>query len=120
MAYSASNYTISIACTTDSEANAQTLAQGLLEARKAACVQISAPIESRYWWEGKIETAREWRLTIKTASRLFEDCAALIRKLHPYSTPQILATPIVAANPDYLEWMEAVLSGNRPPWPNAG
>jgi periplasmic divalent cation tolerance protein len=46
---------ISVVTTTDSETNAQQIAGALLDTRHAACVQISAPIESRYWWQGKID-----------------------------------------------------------------
>jgi periplasmic divalent cation tolerance protein len=78
---------ISVTTTTDSEASAQAIAWALLEARLAGCVQISSPIESSYWWEGKIETSREWRLTLKTSAQLFAQVETAIRRVHPYSTP---------------------------------
>jgi periplasmic divalent cation tolerance protein len=101
---------VSVASTTDSEENAHVIARTLLDAHLAACVQISSPIQSSYWWQGKLETAREWRLTIKTSGRLFPLVEAAIRRVHAYSTPQILATPIVAGNRDYLDWMNDVLT----------
>jgi periplasmic divalent cation tolerance protein len=97
---------ISVATTTDSEDNARRIASALLNDHLAACVQISAPIESRYWWQDKIETAQEWHLTIKTRATLFDDLSTAIRAVHPYSVPQILATPIVAGNRDYLAWLD--------------
>jgi periplasmic divalent cation tolerance protein len=100
---------ISVTTTTDNEASAQSIARALLEARLAACVQISSPIESGYCWEGKIETSREWRLTIKTSAKLFPQVEAAIRQAHPYSTPQILAIPIIAGNQDYLGWLRESL-----------
>jgi periplasmic divalent cation tolerance protein len=99
---------ISVVTTTGSEGNAQQIASAALENRLAACVQISAPIESRYWWQGKIETAQEWRLTIKTRTTLFDDLTAAIRAVHPYSVPQILALPVVAGNRDYFAWIDEV------------
>jgi periplasmic divalent cation tolerance protein len=104
---------ISVATTTDSEANARQIAGALLDGRLAACVQISAPIESRYWWQGKIETAREWRLTIKTRAALFDDLSSAIRAVHPYSVPQILALPFVAGNRDYLAWIDEATTPSR-------
>jgi len=98
---------ISVVTTTDTEANARLIASDVLDNHLAACVQISGPIESRYWWEGKIETAQEWRLTIKTRTTLFDDLSDAIRAVHPYSVPQILALPIVAGNRDYLGWLDA-------------
>jgi len=99
---------ISVVTTTDTEANARLIASDVLDNRLAACVQISGPIESRYWWLDKLETVQEWRLTIKTRTTLFDDLAATIRAVHPYSVPQILALPIVAGNRDYLAWIDEV------------
>jgi len=99
---------ISVATTTDSETSAQRIAGAVLADHLAACVQISAPIESRYWWHGEVETAREWRVTIKTRTSLFDDLSSAIRAVHPYKVAQILATPIVAGDRDYLAWIEEV------------
>ncbi len=101
---------ISVQTTTDSEENAQKISRALLDAHLAACVQISAPIESSYRWKGKLETAREWRLTIKSRRPLFTKLEEAIRAVHPYSTPQILALPIVEGNRDYLSWIDEVTS----------
>lgn len=98
---------ISVVTTTDSAVNAQKIASDVLDNHLAACVQISGPIESRYWWEGKIETAQEWRLTIKTRTALFDDLSTAIRAVHPYAVPQILALPVIAGNRDYLAWLDA-------------
>ena len=100
---------ISIATTTDNHESARAIARALVEARLAACVQLSAPIESVYRWQGSVETATEWRLTIKTRADRFANVASAIRKLHPYSVPQILATPVVAGNADYLAWLDESL-----------
>jgi len=105
---------ISVATTTDSVANARQIAGVLLDGRLAACVQISAPIESRYWWQGEIESATEWRLTIKTRAALFDDLCSAIRAVHPSSVPQILALPIVAGNRDYLAWIDEVTAPPAP------
>jgi len=97
---------ISVTTTTDSHENAERVARLLLEARVAACVQISAPIDSHYWWEGRIESSPEWRLTIKTRAALFPDVERTIASIHPYTVPQVLATPIAFGNSAYLAWLE--------------
>jgi periplasmic divalent cation tolerance protein len=97
---------ISVTTTTDSHESAGQIARTLLEARAAACVQISAPIESHYWWEGRIEFSREWHLTIKTRAALFSEIERTILALHPYTAPQILATPISLGNAAYLAWLD--------------
>lgn len=101
---------VSIQTTTDSEENARKISQALLDAHLAACVQISAPIESSYRWKGKLETAREWRLTIKTRRPLFTKIEGAIRAVHPYTTPQILAFLVIEGNRDYLAWIDEVTS----------
>jgi len=97
---------ISITTTSESHESAGQIARTLLEARNAACVQISSPIESHYWWEGRIEFSREWRLTIKTRAALFDQVERAITSLHPYAAPQIVATPISLGNAAYLAWLD--------------
>ncbi|MGQ9478314.1 MAG: divalent cation tolerance protein CutA, partial [Candidatus Bipolaricaulia bacterium] len=90
----------------DSEEKARAIAQGLLEERLAGCVQLLGPLESRYWWKGKIEAAREWLCLIKARAADYDRIEALIKELHPYEVPEILAFPVAAGNPDYLEWLK--------------
>ncbi|KTR04493.1 cation tolerance protein CutA [Aureimonas ureilytica] len=87
---------ISIDVTCPDEATAREIADALLGRRLVACSQIGAPIESRYWWNGTIERAAEVPLVLKTRADLFESVAAAIRDLHPYETPAILGTPMLA------------------------
>lgn len=96
-----------IVTTTDTREIAQAIARALVECRLAACAQISGPIESVYRWQGAIETAQEWRLTIKTRAALYPEVESAIRALHPYQTPQIIAIPIATGSADYLAWLEA-------------
>lgn len=93
-----------VQCATSSEAEAEAIAQALLEARLAACVQMS-PIRSRYVWKGEIAREDEVLLAIKTRADLFEAVRARIRELHSYETPEILATPVTHADADYLAWL---------------
>ena len=100
---------IQVITTIDSEEGARKIAQALVEKRLAGCVQIIGPIRSIYWWKKKIETAEEWLCLIKTRSHLFEKMEKTIRKIHPYETPEILATPITQASQDYLNWLDSEL-----------
>ena len=100
---------IQVITTIDSEEGARKIAQALVEKRLAGCVQIIGPIESVYWWKKKIETAEEWLCLIKTRSHLFKKIEKTIRKIHPYETPEILATPITQASQDYLNWLDSEL-----------
>ncbi len=90
----------------DAEA-AQTLATLLVEERLAACVNILAPARSVYRWEGRIESAEEVPLLIKTTDARYAALEAAIRSHHPYELPEIIAIPIALGLPDYLAWVEA-------------
>jgi periplasmic divalent cation tolerance protein len=96
---------IAVVTTTAEKADADKLAQAVLERRLAACVQTSGPIESRYWWNNRIETAQDWLVTIKTRRDLFKPLEKLLLELHPYDQPEIVATSLVEASPGYLKWL---------------
>lgn len=89
--------------------DADKLASAVLDARLAACIQISGPIESRYWWNGRIETDREWVLLFKT----HKDCYAKLEKLlleqHPYDEPEVVATLAAKVSPGYQKWLNAAV-----------
>ena len=86
---------------------AQRLAGRLVEERFAACVNILAPCESVYRWQGRIETAQEITLLIKTLRAHYGKVEKTIRQCHPYELPEIIAVPIAAGLPAYLEWLAA-------------
>ena len=92
--------------TTDSEDSAAELARGIVEARLGACVQVAA-IRSFYVWEGAAQDDPEWQLQIKTAADRVEALTAHIKAHHRYDVPEIIVTPIVGGNPDYLSWVDA-------------
>lgn len=84
---------------------ARTMAATLLDERLAACVQIVGPVESRYWWQGKLEQATEWLCLVKTTAESLPRLQTRLRQLHPYETPEILVMPVLAGDPDYLRWV---------------
>ncbi len=81
------------------------LAQALIEQRLAACVNLLAGCTSLYRWEGAIEHAEEVPVLIKTRAARYPEVEALIRSLHPYELPEIIAVPVVRGLPDYLDWV---------------
>ena len=89
------------------QASAQAIASLLVEKRLAACVNIMPPVVSTYRWQGKVETASEVPLMIKTTMKRYPELEAAIRKAHPYEVPEIIALPIHAGLPDYLQWIDA-------------
>jgi periplasmic divalent cation tolerance protein len=99
----AADYVVMLTTLPDME-SARRLARTLVEEKLAACVQLSL-IESFYRWDGKIANEPEVLLLIKTRTELFDAAIARIKALHPYTVPEIVATPFTAGFPPYLEWI---------------
>ncbi|MEM2135476.1 MAG: divalent-cation tolerance protein CutA [Candidatus Freyarchaeota archaeon] len=100
---------IQVVTTTGKKEDAKKIAQKLVEKRLAGCVQIVGPIESTYWWKGKVETSEEWLCFIKSEKSLFAELEKEIKEVHPYETPEIIAFPIVDGSKKYLEWLKSEL-----------
>ena len=86
-------------------AAAMKLAQGLVEKRLAACVNVLSGCTSVYRWEGVVERAEEVPVLIKTRASRYAEIEAAIRGLHPYELPEVIAVPVVRGLPDYLDWV---------------
>jgi len=87
-------------------ASAETLARALVERRAAACVNVMSPCVSVYRWKGAVETAEEHPLFAKTTRDRYELLERVIRELHPYELPEIIAVPLAGGLPAYLQWVE--------------
>ena len=96
---------IVVLVTASSKEEANKIAQGLLQDKLAACVNILAGLESRFWWQGKIDSAQEVLLVIKTRKTLFNKLAKKVKSLHSYTVPEIIALPIISGNKTYLDWI---------------
>ena len=81
------------------------LADMLVGAHLAACVQILPEMESVYRWQGKIERAAEVLLLAKTTKSKFQELEREVRALHSYDTPEIIAVPVVAGSASYVDWL---------------
>jgi len=100
-----SNYIV-LFMTTGTGEEAQGIAELLLNQRKVACVNIVPRVDSRFWWEDKLDSAQENLLIAKTKASLLPEIVTLVKKMHSYEVPEIIALPIVGGNQDYLEWIE--------------
>ena len=96
--------------TCSSMAEAQRIARGVVEGRLAACVNIlPGVVHSIYRWKGKVESARERLLLIKTSRKRLAKLRKAVERLHSYDVPEFVALPIAAASPAYLAWIEECL-----------
>ena len=86
---------------------ASTIALAVVEARLAACVNILPRVQSIYRWQGKVESAPEIPLFIKSTATSYPALEDLIRRHHPYDVPEIIALPVTQGLPSYLNWVAA-------------
>lgn len=84
---------------------AHKIAEVLLNQRKVACVNIVPRVSSLFWWQGKLDSAQESLLIVKTKASLLPEIINLVKGVHSYEVPEIIALPIVGGNQDYLEWI---------------
>ncbi len=84
------------------------IARLLLDSKLAACVNTVAAVDSLFWWQGKLDAARESLLIVKTRVELLPRLIAAVKGAHGYQVPEIIALPIIGGNPDYLKWLDDV------------
>jgi periplasmic divalent cation tolerance protein len=87
------------------QAAAQQLARTLVERRLAACVSVLAPCTSVYRWQGNVEETAEVPVLIKTTAARYAELESVLRALHPYELPEIIAVPVLRGLPAYLDWV---------------
>lgn len=93
--------------TAPNEDEAAKIARALVEESLAGCVNIIRGIRSIYRWQGKIEDEEEALLIAKTRGELFAKLEEKVKKIHPYSVPEIIAVPVLRGQKDYLDWLSA-------------
>jgi periplasmic divalent cation tolerance protein len=104
---------ILVLMTAGSREEAARLAEMLVGARLAACVQIMPEMESIYHWKGNVQRDPEFLLLAKTTRARFEELEREVRALHSYETPEIIALPITAGSAPYLEWLTGTVEPQR-------
>ena len=92
--------------TTSADEESQLIARVLLEQKKAACVNIVPEVTSLFWWEKAVNRDRESLLIVKTKVELLDEVIRLVKEIHSYDVPEIIALPILGGNNDYLEWID--------------
>lgn len=98
--------------TVSSNDEAEKIAKTLVDEHLAACVNVLAGLRSFFFWDGKTQQAMELLLIAKTRSQLIENVIQRVRGLHSYTVPEIIAVPIAAGFPAYLEWIRQSTKSN--------
>lgn len=93
--------------TVSSEAEADRIAAALVQEALAACVNRLGPIHSTYLWQGELQQDPEYLLMIKTRQTLVERLSNRVQELHSYELPEVIALPIAAGLPAYLDWVRS-------------
>jgi len=99
-----------ISTTVERKEDADRLAALLVERKLVACVQISAPITSVYRWRGKVTTATELLLTMKTLPQHYALVEKVLLQEHPYEIPEIIGQEIPLASDAYSRWVQQEVS----------
>src|SRR6266851_5736807 len=97
--------------TAGSQEEARRIALELMERRLAACVNVLPQMESIYRWQGKIESATEWLLIIKTDVAVFARLCEAIQELHSYEVPECIVLEVVDGSEPYLQWIKENVLG---------
>jgi len=90
---------------------ARKIARAVVEKRLAACVNVvRSPVESFYPWKGKLESAREHLLVIKTSTNRLPQLQREVKRLHSYDVPEFISLPVTEGSPEYLAWLGETLA----------
>ncbi len=97
---------IVIFITASNKKEAKKIAEALIKNRLAACVNIIDKIESFFWWQGKVERANETLLIIKSQREKLTKIIKLVKSIHSYKVPEIIALRIIGGEKNYLKWID--------------
>ena len=102
---------ISVMTTVDKKQTLEQIGRALLQKRLVACIQITGPFKSIYWWKGTLEETEEWIGIMKTRSELYDEVEKEVKALHPYEVPEIMAVEARTVLPAYEKWVVAETGG---------
>jgi len=98
---------IIVLITAGNEEEAHKIARLLINEKKAACVNIVPRVGSLFRWKGKVDSARENLLLVKSRASLLSEIISLVKEVHSYEVPEIIALPIIGGSEEYLKWLDS-------------
>ena len=105
---------IIVLITAGTEEEGHEIGRLLVKEKKAACVNIVPGVDSLFRWKGKIDSARESLLLVKTRASLLFEIINLVKETHSYEVPEIIALPIIGGSEEYLSWLDSVCRQGMP------
>jgi periplasmic divalent cation tolerance protein len=103
---------IIVLVTCGSPGEARKIGRSLVEQRLVACANIfRSPVHSIYRWKGKVESAKEFLVILKTSRRRFTAVERAIKSLHSYEVPEIVALPMADGSREYFDWISESVGG---------
>jgi len=100
---------IVIFITAPNKKEARKIASGLVKNKLVPCVNIIDKIESIFFWDKKINRAKEVLLIAKSRKDKFKKIVKFVKANHSYQVPEIICLPIVSGLASYLRWMDDYL-----------
>ncbi|TAE57326.1 MAG: divalent-cation tolerance protein CutA [Nostocales cyanobacterium] len=87
--------------------------KAVVEARLAACANIIDGMDSIYWWNDQLQVEKEAVLIMKSRRDLFAELTEMVKSVHSYDVPCVVALPIESGNQDYLQWLNSETKTNN-------
>jgi len=88
---------------------ARKISSGLVKNKLAPCVNIIDKVESVFFWDGKVNRAKEVLLIAKSRKDKFKKIVKFVKAIHSYQVPEIICLPITSGFASYLEWIDAYI-----------
>lgn len=96
---------VEVHVTAGTREEAERIVDAVVGSRVAAGAQISGPIVSTYWWQGEVQRSEEYLILMKTVTDRLDELIVVVREVHSYETPEIVAVPIEGGLANYLTWI---------------
>lgn len=94
-----------ITTTVENKADAERMTELLLQGKKIACAQIAGPLTSLYRWQGKVTSATEFSLSLKTVPGAADEVRDILNREHPYELPEIIVQHVDDTSTEYARWV---------------
>ncbi|MGC0421763.1 divalent-cation tolerance protein CutA [Embleya sp. AB8] len=97
----------------ESRETATELARSVVAAKLAASAQVTGPLVSVFWHEGRLGEGEEWQASFKTTGDRYAELEAHIIEHHPWANPEVSAVPLVSGSALYLEWIRRTVASGQ-------